>query len=517
MQISRCFHMVLLTFVLGGGAALAQNTGPSTATSPYLLPSTSGVSTTSVLTVGDSIGGYRMVGIPDGLGGFGSDTSWSLMMHHELGWNVGVPRAHGSAGAFVSRWELNDSLMVTSGRDHNTNPNDVFTWNGAGYTAGTTAWNRLCSADLAATSAFSYNGYGTTNRLFLGGEEYDERFPVDPNHPDHGRAFAHVATGADANTSWQLPRLGRMAFENAVASPHPQLRTVVVPMDDADRVTNPQQTLAPSELYVYIGTKTNTGNDIERAGLTNGNLYGVRVGGVTAESNTLGQALGGSNSGTFSLYNFGNVENTSGVDLQDMSIANDITRFQRLEDGAWDPRPGQENDYYFVTTASFSSNSRLWRMRFNDVENPEAGGVLEVILDGDAGQKMFDNLCIDQHGRILLQEDVGNNARLGKVWLYDIDSGGFVEVAAHSADYFTSGGPNFLTIDEESSGIIDASQLLGDGWFLLDVQAHHALGGELVEGGQLVAMYVDPSIIPEPATVTALAVVALLGRRSRRN
>jgi len=51
------------------------------------------------------------------------------------------------------------------------------------------------------------------------------------------------------------------------------------------------------------------------------------------------------------------------------------------------------------------------------------------------------------------------------------------------------------TQDEESSGIIDASDILGRGWFLLDVQAHKlSADPELVEGGQLLALFVDPRI-----------------------
>jgi hypothetical protein len=65
--------------------------------------------------------------------------------------------------------------------------------------------------------------------------------------------------------------------------------------------------------------------------------------------------------------------------------------------------------------------------------------------------------------------------------------------AALEPDLFLPGAPNFLTNDEESSGIIDASDFLGDGWFLLDVQAHYPLPGELVQGGQLLALHVPPA------------------------
>lgn len=36
--------------------------------------------------------------------------------------------------------------------------------------------------------------------------------------------------------------------------------------------------------------------------------------------------------------------------------------------------------------------------------------------------------------------------------------------------------------------------MLGRGWFLLDTQAHFANGPELVEGGQLLALWVDPNL-----------------------
>ena len=110
---------------------------------------------------------------------------------------------------------------------------------------------------------------------------------------------------------------------------------------------------------------------------------------------------------------------------------------------------------------------------------------------------MFDNITIDRNGRIILQEDIGNETALGKVWLYGIDSGHLVQVAVHNEKFFKPGAANFLTQDEESSGVIDASEILGDGWFLLDVQAHQNIAStdpELVERGQLLALYIHPSL-----------------------
>ncbi|MEK7863682.1 MAG: phytase, partial [Chloroflexota bacterium] len=164
------------------------------------------------------------------------------------------------------------------------------------YVAGTTAFARFCSADLPNKNAFFLKGQtGTAHRIFLSGEETSPAFTAD-----HGRVFAHVVTGPEKNRTYELPRLGKMAFENTLASPFRQEKTIVMLNDDAGRETN--VTVAnvcrtspgaagcvepPSELYMYVGAKQSSGNEIERAGLTNGSFYGVKVAGVTGEP-TLG-------------------------------------------------------------------------------------------------------------------------------------------------------------------------------------------------------------------------------------
>jgi hypothetical protein len=112
---------------------------------------------------------------------------------------------------------------------------------------------------------------------------------------------------------------------------------------------------------------------------------------------------------------------------------------------------------------------------------------------------MLDNVTVDRHGRILMDEDPGGNNRVAKLWLYDIEQDELIQVAQHTPKFFDPSLLNnsaFITNDEESSGIIDAEHILGRGWFLFDVQAHkvNTLDPELVEGGQLLAMFVDPSI-----------------------
>lgn len=484
------------------GAAHAQIQGPSSSQTPYVLPyqNNPNVVTKSILTVGDTIGGYKMVGIPDGLGAFNNgDGSFTLLMNHELGASVGAVRAHGSKGAFVSRWAIDAaSLTVTSGRDHNTSGSDILQNNtGAGWVAASTAYNRLCSADLAAPSAYRFGDLGTDARIYMNGEESGAE----------GRAFGHVVTGADANKSYELPRLGKFSWENSVANPKAQAKTIVAGTDDST---------VNGQVYFYVGNKTNSGNDVERAGLNNGNLYGVRVQGMTSESRTSIPAPGT----RFDMFNKGDVSAQTGATINQNSVNNGVTNWLRPEDSVWDSRPGFENNLYFVTTDNVSSlggKSRLWKMSFDDIANPEAGGTLTNLMTGDEGQNMFDNLTIDSTGRILIQEDPGNNDVLSRIWAFDTNSGKYGIVATADAARFGIGGASFLTRDDESSGIIDASGTLGQGWFLLDMQAHYAnADADLVEGGQLLAMYVAPGTVPAPGTIVLGAGALILASRRRR-
>jgi Ca2+-binding RTX toxin-like protein len=432
--------------------------GPSSSQSPYLVPTNFGEVTTSVLTVGDSVGGYRMAGIPDGLGAFDNgDGTFTVLMNHEIPAAVGVPRAHGGTGAFVSEWVIDKAtLQVISGRD--LIQNVVLT------SGGSLNFNRFCSADLASISAFSFGDLGTTDRIYLNGEE-----------TAGGRAFGHVATGPLAHTSYELPALGRIAFENSVASPFAQLSTIVASTDD----TTPSPTNTGGKIYIYIGTKTDVGTPVDRAGLTNGISYAIQVAGLGTEDRNVPAA------GRFSLV-------TPAVGAG--------TQFSRPEDAAWDP--AHPNDLYFVTTDRFDqvkdgvgttvARSRLYRLRFDDIANPLAGGTIEALLDGTEAGNMYDNITIDRQGRAILQEDVGNQAHLGKVWAYDIASDELIPILQHDPGRFGNVGVPAtapFNQDEESSGVIDVSEILGEGHYLADVQAHYNPGDpELVEGGQLLVL-----------------------------
>jgi Bacterial protein of unknown function (DUF839) len=522
----RKFGMLLLVGILTSMAAVANaapgtETGPSSSQSPYLLPARPGVATKSILTVGDSVNTkpdgvtpYRMVGIPDGLGAFDNgDGTFTVLMNHELSSSAGEIRAHGARGAFVSKWTIRTSdLAVLEGEDL---IQTLYTWNpalngGAGdwqvsnTDAAPTRLNRLCSADLPPVSAFynpaTGNGYG--GRLFMDGEEGGTA----------GRPFGHVvATGQ----SYELtPWLGNMSYENVVAHPNTGSdATVVMGLDDGDASVGQQ-------VYLYVGEKTDEGNPVQKAGLTDGTLYGIKVDGVPqAEYLKTDWEVGDEFS--FELVDVSAFAGVGGVTadgtvntLDEDSQAKGVTNFQRPEDGAWDPT--NPDDFYFNTTSSFgplpaesrTGETRVWRLRFDDPTDPSQGGTIELVVSGPVGTaddpsstgtqsatspgpQMFDNLTVNTRGQVVMLEDVGNQAYLGGVWVYDIASGRLVEIAEHDPNRFTPGASGFLTKDEESSGVIPAP-FLGAGWYLIDVQAHYPIAGELVQGGQLLALHIPP-------------------------
>jgi Bacterial protein of unknown function (DUF839) len=501
----RLLILALGCLVLGGTGAIAMaapgsTQGPSSSQPAYQVPLVPGGSTKSILTTGDSVGGYRMAGIPDGLGAFDNrDGTFTLLSNHELPNTVGVPRAHGAKGAFVSRWVIRKSdLSVVSGRDQIQTLNvwDAGTsnWTPASGDAPPNQLNRLCSADLAKISAYFNRkaDKGYAGRIFTDGEE-----------TSGGRPWGHVV---DTGQSYELtPWLGNMAFENVVTNPDTGNATTTMELDDS----------TPGQVYVHVGHKTNSGNEVQRAGLANGKLFGIRVPGVPQDE----VAKTDWEVGDAFKFDVADVSAHAGVagtgpgTLEGDTAAAGVTNWQRPEDGSWDPK--HPSDFYFVTTSNFGPNSagtldghtRLWRLRFKDPADPTKGGKLTLLVNGpigtpDAsggtqsasspGPQMLDNITVDDRGRVIMLEDVGGQAYRGGVWVYDTHKGSLKEVAIADPAVFTPGAPGFVTKDEEASGVIPAP-FLGKGVFLLDEQVHLANSDpELVEGGQYMALTVPP-------------------------
>ena len=485
-------------FAIAGAVMSAQLGGPISSQSAYILPARAAVQTTALITVGDAAAGYRMVGIPDGLGAFDNgDGTFTLLMNHELGSSAGITRAHGGRGAFVSKWIINKStLRAVAGSDLMQR---VYGWNAATQQSNATtsviSFNRFCSGDLPEISAFfnKATGKGTIERIYMHGEEGSAT----------GFQQATVVTGPTAGDSFVLGKFnlttngsgltGVGAWENTLANPFPQDKTIV--MGTSDGGTG----IMTNAVAVYVGTKGTTGTVADKAGLTNGTLKFISVAGNPVEITNNTTRTTGIVSGTrFSL---------SGTSS---------TTFSRPEDGGWNPL--NLSQFYFVTTDQRDDvtdgtgvqigRTRLWRLTFDDITNPDQGGVIDLLIDSRVADgrrvNMFDNLAVNpKTGVVVLQEDVGGAAHNGKIWVYDPATDELTLVTKHDQSRFGDIGIAATapyTNDEEASGIIDMSSILGNGYYLTSDQAHYRIDAtfpngftnpnELVEGGQLVLAFI---------------------------
>lgn len=486
-------------------------TGPTTAVAPYVLPVADGVQTTSLLTVGDkpAANGYRMVGIPDGLGArLGSDGAVEVFMNHELGTvsrtdptPVGVTRRHGQKGAFVANLKVNKtSLAVTEGKDL-IGPNQIKYYDYPSKTFGPTpssaspaganplflaqgaAFNRFCSATLTEKDQLinPSSGKGFAGQIFFGNEESGAE----------GRIFGIL----DDGTTKQLPRLGLAAWENTVPARNRTDTTLVHGLEDG----------GSAQLWSYVGQKTSTGDAFDKAGLTNGKNYVIDA--LDETVSTDAQFRDKFGKGVPTPVDFTEIDSNQPGAKQNADAAAGGLSLNRIEDGSWDP--SNPRDFYFHTTEGGDTTPNpatpsvtrdgggLWRLRYKNIENPLAGATLTLLLDGSEAPYLSkpDNMTIDTHGNLLMQEDPGNNAVLARIVAYDIDTGRRGVAARFDPALFSTpeaGSEAPRTIDEESSGIIDTEDTFGDGTFLFDAQIHRKHPDpELVEYGQLLLLEVE--------------------------
>jgi hypothetical protein len=380
--------------------------------------------------------------------------------------------------------------------------------------------------------------FGTTERLFLNGEE---GLPSGTTAAsvNVGRSFASVVTGTNAGTAYELGKFSIKtasttggnfvpAMENLLVNPTSQLKTIVGANSDGGNG------LHANAVGFYVGTKQQTGNEVEKAGLANGTFYFVNVTGNAAEiNNTTSRTTGITNGTAFTLSTTAS------------------TTFSRPEDGAWDTY--HPNTYYFVTTDQLDKASdglgaqigstRLWKLTFTDISQPELGGTINLVIDGNTAQtqfglsnkpNMFDNISFNADGTIVICEDTGNSpSHASRVWQYDTASGTLKVIDQFTSQFNGTSFTNGYSTDKETSGVLDITSVLGRGdgqsYYLIDVQNHATVGlngadvlgtsgspGTLAEGGQLLVI-----AVPEPSTyallVCGLVVVVVAVRRRQVN
>jgi len=502
----------------------------------YMEPVAPGTSLEVLLTTGDKVDGVMWPGVPDGIGVLKDGADLAIFVSHELSASnataAAQKRANGAASAATvsavnvdprakSTTGVRDLISSISWYDYATGswgskpgaPAGAAAKDDFGTPNHSTALNRFCSSHMAQPGDLAYTQtdasgkktvYGFTGPVYFTGEEGG----------DESRAFVMSNSGVMV----QVPKLGLAAWENLVPAPKTGMRTVVMANEDGSATD--------SQLWMYVGEKTSAGSWVDRAGLTNGQLYVMAIDGVTTDN--LFRASRGKNNPTPVSFKPINTDvNGKEQNAQARALG---TIMARVEDGAFDP--GNPNDYYFVTTESNKDpkatapnpaspkvprdGGALWRLRFNDVTNPTAGASITMLLDGSEEPYLNkpDNIDVDGAGNILIQEDPGNNDHVSRMVAYRIKDGKIATVAKFKDVYFAPGAAQFITKDEESSGITDVSDLVRasatdtKSYYVLDAQVHasplasrpdlasadaatKAELANMVEGGQLYLMTVN--------------------------
>ena len=452
----------------------------------YMISANSAVSLNPIATTGDVIAGTVIRGIPDGMGAFDNGRGGiTLLSNHEVSTTDKIAlRSKSETGQWgVSITAMNYSPTSKTVTSASPLFHDIQYWNyktgqyqdtpiggePGGQAAGTFGWgiSRFCSATYSPAGTFIYNGIGYEGALFTTGEEVG----------DSSRGFAFDMNG----NGYQLPRTGMTSMENIVPTLKPGINTVAMINEDGSATD--------SQLHMYLGKKQSTGTSVDKAGFTNGDLYVLNVPTVT-DDNVFRTTIAKSTpvDATFKKIEW----NTDVAGFAKGARENGMT-FARIEDGQWDPK--NPNVFYFVTTESNKDpgatkenpsepgvsrdGGGFWRLTFVDGQKPELGAKLELLLDGTEAPYLSkpDNMTVTTDGIVLLQEDPGNNAHVARIVAFRIADGKLATVAEFNKDYFAKDASKFMTIDEESSGIIDATAMVakpGDTkkYFYFNAQVH---------------------------------------------
>ena len=459
----------------------------------YMEPVASGVTLDVIATAGDTIDGYLIGGVPDGTGVIPVNGKLRILTNHEWSSTNPIAAARASTigmttGSYVSEmhYDLKQKKIV-AGKDFMewiywydyqseqwglvpTAPAGAAALDSYGTQNHSYLINRFCSSTLADAGEF-YNqktGAGYKGAVYLTGEEGG----------DESRGFAGNQDGEFV----QIPGFGLAAWETFVNAPTTSNATVVMGNEDG--------AATDSQLWMYVGSKTKTGEWYEKAGLANGKLYVMATDVLNDNAFRAKYSKGQSAPASFKVIDYqqnGKLQNDKARELG-MTLA-------RVEDGHFDPR--NPNDYYFITTESNKDpkatepnpatptvsrdGGALWRLRFADVNNPTKGATLTMLLDGSEEPYLSkpDNIVVDDAGNVLIQEDPGNNAQVSRVVAYRISDGKIATVAKFKDAYFDSANTStFITQDEESSGIIDVTNYFKSGksdkakYYLMVAQIH---------------------------------------------
>lgn len=417
----------------------------------------------ALMTQGDDLpGGYEFGKIPDGLGAYKvSKNQLQLFVSHEL--NNGTN--HDGKFAQVSLLTL---------------ANDGYVLDGEYLINGTEGYERFCSG-------FLMEGYGFPEPIYFANEEVEDGIVV--------------GVTADGDIT-EMPWLGKFSHENTIHIPYLDKdgQVVFLSFEDGEATE--------SEIYMYV---SDSAEDFLQ-GIGQLYVFGSEDASSWDDIYYEDGWIGGE---WIPLdWDYSTQDET---DLHNEAISKGAFQFIRPEDAAVDKRSSHKGTFYMADTGNNVDENnvvippgangqtwekgRMYQFEFTDKNDPTQMR-FKVILDGNDPEAPGFGMLINPDNidtskdSIMIQEDriaVTRSAtsapwyditKNAKILRYDLSDGGLEIIAYENqlADTAAQHG------NWESSGIIDASSFFGNGYWLLDVQAH-----SLQEGGQLLLMKVDGS------------------------
>jgi hypothetical protein len=541
MRRRRILGSMALTvaLIVSATSALAVDpNGFTTAQDPMLDEVMAGVEITPIITVGDDVGDYQFEAIPDGISLRVRDDKAEVFVNHETS---KVPFPFNTAAPTEANGESDfDNAQVSL----LTLDADGSVLDGSFVIPSSEGFQRFCSNYLA-TAAEGFD----RDILFTNEESPDYVFRQEDSWPppigDPAEEENGLVVALDVETGEYHPiyGMGRHNHENAV--PIPGFDKLAVLSGD-DTFTSGPLTIpaggplpagtrpAQSQLYSYMAGNTN-GLLADKGNLwgfvsddPNVNDYYDFTPGSTAEVSgrfikvPKNIATGLNKDGTeIKAADVGyplpptdgswqrDLRSVAplGIDgpqwvLEYWSQLNNVFQFVRVEDLAYDKRPGMQNVVYVVDSgrgtagvsqAGRSTNGRVWRMEL-DPDNPKKVDSLSVFVEGDDQPVKTldevhqpDNIETTETG-LLLTEDPGSsqqfiladqglpNATTARLWY--VPFSGTPEVVVRVDQSADGEGTDVDARPDgnwgawETSGIVDASAAFGEGAFLIDVQAH---------------------------------------------
>jgi hypothetical protein len=415
------FAVAVITALSAGVALAKHDPGFKTARPAQLVPMEPGVVVEPLLSVGDIVPGttYQMSGIPDGLGAYNDKQHVHILMNHELGKTFpGLPPG---VDTRISKVTIDKKTHGVVGATY------LFT--------GAEGFERFCSSTLEEINGTPY---------YFTGEE-----TINSGHDG-----SSIVMNAETGTWRETAHFGHFQHENVT----PVLRLskfMVLSQDDDFRIGQ------PAYMFAYIADSFEAAVSGDP---TKGSLYVWKATNPADTAFTLdkGETIPGE------FVPLTQAENANSTTLKNAATAKGAFRFARLEDGAMaQQHPGR---HYFVDTGKVGEatlRGRLYRMDI-DPSDPTNASVT-LLADGDRGDDMVnpDNIDTSPHS-VVIQEDREAPFRAihNRVLVYDIKTGTIRAVARVNTT------PPLPPGQWESSGVINAQTLLGEDWWIVDVQAH---------------------------------------------